>query len=332
MLLMRRFSPFLISAFTVALSAASVSLVYAGAEGFRTWTEQFISQAVAAGINPNLANQALSEAQFLPRVIDLDRKQPENTRTFNEYKTGVVSQARIDQGRQMLRQHRALLTEIEKKYGVPAPVIVALWGIETNYGKNTGGFEIIDALATLAYEGRRHDFFRDELLNALHIIQDGHITLHAMRGSWAGAMGQNQFMPSSFKRFAVDYNGDNRRDIWGTLPDVFASSANYLSKSGWQAGERWGRKVILPANFNASYIGLEKHEPVSTWTSRGVKLSNGQALPESGMTASIVRPQKSGRAAYLVYNNYRTIMKWNNSTFFATSVGLLSDLIAQEPR
>lgn len=313
----------------VAGVAMGASSAHAGSDGFRAWADAFIPRAIQAGISPDLANQALSQAQFLPRVIELDRKQPETTRTFAQYRESIVSKQRIDQGRELYRQHRPLLQKIERETGVPGAVVVALWGIETNYGKNTGGFEIVDALATLAYEGRRRDFFKAELLNALKIVQDGHIALHDMKGSWAGAMGQNQFMPSSFKRFAVDYNGDNRRDIWGTIPDVFASSANYLSQSGWRAGERWGRAVRLPAGFDTSYMGRKRRDPVSAWAARGVTLPDGQALPQSDQLASIVQPQRDGRDAFMVYNNFNTIMRWNNSTFFATSVGLLSDQIAR---
>jgi membrane-bound lytic murein transglycosylase B len=305
-----------------------VSPARADAAGFPAWLENFKSAARADGISDSVIAAALGPAQFIPRVIDLDRKQPEKTRTFNEYKKGVVSKQRIDQGRRLMTEYRDILQKVSHDYGVPASTIVALWGIETNFGKNTGGFRVVDALATLAYEGRRATYFQKELLNALHIIQDGHIAADAMKGSWAGAMGQNQFMPTSFKLYAVDYNGDNLRDIWGKQADVFASTANYLAQNGWKMDERWGRAVRLPIDFDTSYIGLEQKASVNTWAARGITMPNGSALPQSDMMGSIVRPQDSGREAYLVYGNYRAIMHWNRSTYFATSVGLLSDAIA----
>jgi membrane-bound lytic murein transglycosylase B len=296
--------------------------------GFHAWLQQFRVDAVKAGIRADVVDNALRDVEFLPRVIELDNKQPEKTRSFNAYRRDILSAKRVADGRRLYREHRVLLRSIEEEYGVPASIIVALWGIETHYGKITGGFEIIDSLATLAYEGRREAYFREELIEALRILQEGHVTRHKMKGSWAGAMGQNQFMPSSFLRFAQDHNNDGKRDIWGTLPDVFASSANYLNQSGWVEGERWGRAVKLSPSFDTTQIGLEITRPISTWSHLGVTLPNGGKLPVSDMSASIVRPEGKGREAYLVYPNYRTIMAWNRSTYFATSVGLLSDLIA----
>ena len=317
------------------LTAVSIGAIlsgpaaHAGESGFKTWLSGFKTDARNAGIHDDVIADALGDAKFLPRVIELDRKQPEHTRTFNQYKKDVVSEVRIKEGRRLYQEYHNTLQKVSADFGVPASVIVALWGIETNFGKNTGGFQVVDSLATLAYEGRRETYFRKELMNALHIIQDGHITADAMKGSWAGAMGQNQFMPTSFKLYAVDYNGDKRRDIWGTKPDVFASTANYLAQNGWKMDERWGRAVHLPRDFDTSYIGLGTKASVSTWSKRGVTLPNGQSLPTSDLQASIVRPQDSGRTAYIVYGNYRTIMHWNRSTYFATAVGLLSDAIGE---
>ena len=230
----------------------------------------------------------------------------------------------------MYRKHRAELEKAAQKYGVPANYIVALWGIETSYGDNTGGFKVIPALATLAHDGRRSTFFRKELINALKILDAGHISSANMKGSWAGAMGQNQFMPSSFHAFAVDGNGDGKRDIWTSLPDVFASTANYLSKSGWKEDERWGRKVKLPQGFSKSLTGKKIKKPLSEWASMGITLPSGAPIPQAdGIRASVITPDGLNGPAYLAYDNYRVIMKWNNSTYFATSVGLLADLIAQ---
>lgn len=302
------------------------------APGFDTWLAAFRAEAVASGVRPDVVNDALADVQYIPRVIELDQKQPEKTRSFNKYKKDILSPKRVAEGQRLYRTHYKTLKGIETEYGVPASVIVALWGIETHYGKLTGGYEVVDSLATLAFEGRRRDFFKKELMAALKILEEGHISRHAMKGSWAGAMGQNQFMPSSFMRYAQDHNNDGKRDIWGTLPDVFASSANYLNQEGWVEGQRWGRAVKLSPNFDARLIGLGITHPVTAWRKMGVTLPNGRQLPLSDIPASVVRPQDSGRDAYLVYGGYRALMSWNRSTYFATTVGLLSDLIAQGPR
>ncbi|MGB0720446.1 MAG: lytic murein transglycosylase [Bdellovibrionales bacterium] len=297
---------------------------------FATWLQNLESEAASKGISQTTINAALSGIQPIPKVIELDRKQPEGTMTFAKYRERVINDARIRKGRILLQEHRTALNAAAQKYGVPPQYIVALWGIETSYGENTGGFKVVPALATLAYEGRRASFFRSELINALKIIDAGHINARDMKGSWAGAMGQNQFMPSSFHSFAVDGNGDGRRDIWGSLPDVFASTANYLSKSGWREDEKWGRAVKLPQGFSKALTGTDVKKSLQDWNRLGIRLPNGDMLPQAdGMRASVVIPDGLGGPAFLVYHNYSVILKWNRSTYFATSVGLLADAIAQ---
>lgn len=294
--------------------------------GFEAWRARFEADIQGEGLTSGVVQEALDSATFLPRVIELDQKQPESTVTFARYAERILSPDRIQRGRALYRQHQRLLERIAGEYGVPARYIVALWGIETNYGANTGGTEIISALATLAYEGRRADFFRQELVQALRVLDQGHISVHEMKGSWAGAMGQCQFMPSSFMRFAVDGNGDGRRDIWNSLPDVFASTANYLAQSGWKSGEHWGREVRLPARARPDWVGLDTQRPLSEWARLGVLLRDGSALPaRDDLDASLVQPDGPGGRAFLVYDNYRVVMKWNRSTYFATTVGLLAD-------
>ncbi len=296
---------------------------------FDIWLDEFKKEASAKGVSSDIIEVATKGINPIPRIIELDRKQPEGTMTFEQYLNRVINDARIAQGRRLYAEHRELLDSTAKKYGVPAQYIVALWGLETSYGNNTGGFKVVEALATLAYDGRRSKFFRAELINALKILDAGHIKPKNMNGSWAGAMGQNQFMPSSFNAFAVDGNGDGKRNIWTSLPDVFASTANYLSKSGWIEDEKWGRRVSIPASFSKDMVGLKVKHDLSTWKNLGVKLPNGSDIPViEGMKASIVAPDGVKGRAYLVYNNFRTIMKWNKSTYFATSVGLLADKIA----
>ena len=302
---------------------------HAASESFETWLMNFKQEAAREGISQHTLSEAFAGTQPIPRVIELDRKQPEGTMTFAQYRERVINDARIQQGRRMLSEHREELESASAKYGVQPQYIVALWGIETSYGNNTGGFKVIDSLATLAYDGRRSSFFRKELMNALKIIDEGHVDAAHMKGSWAGAMGQNQFMPSSFHAYAVDHNGDGKRDIWGSLPDVFGSTANYLGRSGWRSDERWGREVSLPEGFPQSQTGLEVKKMLHEWQQAGVRLKNGAPLPTGEeMAASIVLPDGAGGPAYLVYNNYRVIMRWNKSLYFATSVGLLADAIA----
>jgi len=248
--------------------------------------------------------------------------------TFAQYKDRIVSAQRINQGRHEFRKHRAILDRVGAAYGVQPQYIVALWGIESNFGSNTGGFDVIDSLATLAYEGRRAEFFTDELIKALKIIDAGHISAANMKGSWAGAMGQSQFMPSSFLNFAQDFNGDNKKDIWGTHADVFASAANYLARSGWAGDERWGRLVSVPSSIPESAMERTNKKPLSEWARLGVTLPNGAPLPMADMRAGLVAPDGMNGPKYLTYGNYDVIMKWNRSTYFATSVGLLADAIA----
>lgn len=313
---------------------ALVLIVYstpalAASQSFDVWLKDIRGQAAAQGISQNTINAALYNITPIQRVIELDKKQPEGTKTFAQYKKMIVNENRVKKGRQLMKDHAQALQQAENKYGVPKQFIVALWGIETNFGSNTGGFKVIPALATLAWDGRRAEFFTKELMNALKIIDAGHISAAEMKGSWAGAMGQNQFMPSSFNAYAVDGNGDGRRDIWGTKLDVFSSSANYLKQNGWKTGERWGRRAQVPASFPESLVGPKIKKPLSYWASLGVKTYGGGALPNEDMMASIVAPDGLGGEVYIVYNNYQTIMDWNRSTYFATSVGLLADKIAQ---
>ncbi len=306
------------------------SFARASTTDFNTWLSEFRTKAFEQGISESTVNSALIDLTPIARVIELDRKQPESTITFDTYKDRIVNQTRIKRGRQMYAAHRVQLDATGKKFGVQPQYIVALWGIETNYGSNTGGFDVIQSLATLAWDGRRSSFFSKELIDALKIIDQGHVARGDMKGSWAGALGQNQFMPSSFHNFAIDGDGDGRKDIWGSLDDVFASSANYLSRSGWKEDEKWGREVKLPSGFDAAFADLKVQKTLGQWKELGVTLPNGNAIPVvDGMKASIVAPDGLEGQTYLVYNNYRTIMKWNRSLYFATSVGLLADAIAQ---
>lgn len=318
-----------------ALAAAFLLLGTAGAARaaempFDAWLEGVRAEARQKGISDSTVQAALTGIQPIPRVIELDRRQPEFTLTFAQYLDRVVPQSRIDKGRRMMAEHKELLTRIEGQFGVPARQIVALWGIETDFGRVTGGFKVIPALATLAHDGRRSTFFRKELMDALQIIDDGHIDADRMVGSWAGAMGQNQFMPSSFRAYAIDYTGDGKRDIWTTLPDVFASIANYLSRVGWKSDQTWGRAVTLPAGFDASLAEKKVKRPISAWQEIGVRRADGGDLPARDLSAQIVLPAGTDGPAYMVYDNFEAILKWNRSTYFAVAAGTLADALGKE--
>lgn len=298
--------------------------------GFESWLSGVRAEARKAGISESTLDDSLSGIDPLPEVIRLDRKQPESTKSFEEYIETALSAKRVNEGIERLRENRDLLDKISRHYGVQPEFIVALWGVETSYGKHTGNFSVVQSLATLAFDGRRSDYFRSELLNALRIIDAGHIAAERMDGSWAGAMGQCQFMPSSFMRFAEDYNNDGKKDIWNSKADIFASIANYLSSSGWNDEKSWGRAVALPDNFNLRLAGKDNEKPLSEWSRLGISQLGGRSLPNAAEKASLILPDEGDEShAYLVTGNYMVLLKWNRSLYFATSVGLLADALAR---
>jgi membrane-bound lytic murein transglycosylase B len=301
----------------------------AEARDFGSWLQGVRAEARAHGVSEKTIKTALPDTlRPVPRIIVLDRRQPEVTMTLQEYVQGLLTPQRIGAGRTHYRTYLTTLREVANNYGVDPEYIVALWSIETNFGKNMGRYRVVEALATLAYDGRRSGYFRSELMKALQILDEGDISVGDMKGSWAGAMGQTQFMPTSFVRFAQDFNKDGRKDIWNSQADVFASAANYLARSGWKRGQPWGRRVKLPQGFDGRLIGLDKKHSLQFWRDHEIRLANGGALPLSeAEEASLIQPDGAGTAAYIVYNNYRVTLKWNNSTYFATAVGLLADRI-----
>lgn len=311
-------------AIAFALTLAAVDAA-ANPQDFSGWLDGVKDEARASGISEATLSIALNGIAPLPQVIELDRNQPESTLRFEEYLARIVSEKRVAEGRALMAENAALLQRVAERYHVQPRFIVALWGVESNYGRLTGNFNVLAALATLAYDGRRSAYFRKELLQALRIVDEGHIAPAAMTGSWAGAMGQNQFMPSSFLDFAVDFDDDGRRDIWSSRADVFASIANYLSSTGWNAAQGWGRQVRLPAGFDQSLITLDQRRSLAEWSGMGVVQADGSPLPALELSASLAQPAGRGGAAYLVYDNYRTILRWNRSKFFATAVGHLAD-------
>ena len=294
---------------------------------FEAWLSQFRQEAAAEGISAATLEQALDGLEPIPEVIERDRRQPEGRLTFRDYNRRVLSPTRIERGRELMREHREVLERVATDYGVQPRFIVALWGTESSYGSFTGEFPVVSALATLAYEGRRAVFFRKELLQALRIVDQGDVTPAQMQGSWAGAMGQSQFMPSSYLAHAVDYDGDGRRDIWSTHADIFASIANYLAKAGWNSRYTWGRQVRLPEKPEAVAAGLDVVRPLPEWHALGIRRANGHELPRVALDASLLQTDDGEGPAYLVYNNFRVLMAWNRSTYFALTVGELADLI-----
>lgn len=305
-----------------AAAAAAVCRADAAPRSFSAFLAGVRAEAARAGVRPAILQAALGGLRPLPRVLELDRKQPEFTLTWAQYRGKVIPPARIAAAARARAANRGLLDEIGARYGVDPGVIVGIWGLESGFGANLGGFNVVASLATLAFDGRRAAFFRAELLNALRILNEGDIPPARMLGSWAGAMGQPQFMPSAYLRFAVDYDGDRRRDIWGSRPDIFASVANYLAKSGWRAGEPWGQPVRVPAGY-AGPTGRDHRQPLGAWMAAGVRRADGGRFSRDDVPAALLLPDGPGAEAYLVYANFAAIRRYNPSDFYALAVGLL---------
>ena len=312
-------------AFLAALISALLLGRAAAADPFEVWLNGLRQDAAAKGISQQTLAAALAGLQPMPDVLDKDRNQPEFTMTFAQYLPKVVSEKRVADGRARMQQYADLLKKVGEAYGVQPRFIVALWAVESDYGRVTGGYPVVGALATLAYGSTRPEMFRAELIDALKIIDHGDVTAAAMTGSWAGAMGQCQFMPSSFLHYAVDFDGKGQRNIWTDEGDVFASIANYLTRLHWRADQTWGRQVRLPPGFDAKLIGLKIEKSLGDWKRLGIRNADGSALPQAAFPASLVAPDGPSGPAYLVYGNFKALMRWNRSTFFAASVGLLAD-------
>ncbi|MBI2750260.1 MAG: lytic murein transglycosylase [Burkholderiales bacterium] len=294
-------------------------------QAFARWVEAFRTSARAAGISDATLHAALDTVRYLPQVIEADRAQPEFTRAVWDYLDSAVSTSRIARGQEKLRQLRSQLAPIAARYGVPVEVLVAIWGVESSFGSFVGDIPTIGALATLGFEGRREAWARGQLLAALKFLQNGDISRAQMLGSWAGAMGQTQFLPTVFLAHAVDADGDGRRDIWGSVPDVMASTANFIAHSGWQTGQIWGAEVRLPSGFD--YADADVRHSAAEWADKGVRSMDGTPLPNL-MEASILLPAGARGPAFLVGNNFRTILRYNNATSYALAVNLLAQRLA----
>ncbi|MDB5825840.1 MAG: lytic murein transglycosylase [Variovorax sp.] len=296
-------------------------------QGFDRWVSGFRANARAAGIGEATLRLAFDNVRYLPRVVELDGTQPEFTRAVWDYLDNTVTPQRIASGQDKLQQLRREADAAAARYGVPPAIVVAIWGMESNFGSNYGSTPTIDALATLGFEGRREDWARRELMAALKILDNGDIDRDHMIGSWAGAMGQTQFLPSNFLAYAVDADGDGRRDIWGSMADVMASTANFLSRSGWQAGKPWGVEVQLPSGFDYGRADTSVRQASAQWAAEGVRSMDGQPLPEFD-DGTVLLPAGARGPAFLVGPNFRALLRYNNSTSYALAVGLLAQRIA----
>jgi membrane-bound lytic murein transglycosylase B len=316
----RRF--LLASAVPVVLSTNAFA---SPADGFSGFLTEIKAEARRAGIRP--ATLASAFAGVLPnqKVLDRDRHQPEFTMTWARYRELVITDKRIIDGRQAVAANRALFKLVQQRFGVGPGVIAGIWGLESSFGAGTGDFRVVEALATLAWEGRRASFFRGELMAALKILDHGDVAPGAMTGSYAGAMGQPQFMPSSYLRYAVDFEGHGRRDIWTSKPDVLGSIANYLAQSGWRDSETWGQAVTVPAGMDAA--GRDVKRPLSEWTRVGVRPVNGRWAATAETPAGLVAPDGAGGESFAVFGNFTAIRRYNPSDFYAIAVGLIGDQV-----
>ena len=308
-------------------SLAMPSMGLAQASGFQNWIARFRGRARAAGISDRTFNAAFAEARYLPDSIERDRNQSEFVRPLADYMATAVSDTRVSNGRNMVRRHANLLAQIEARFEVEPHVVVAVWGMESNYGQRRGDTPLISTLATLAYDGRRGRFFENQLIAALRILQNGDVAPRNMTGSWAGAMGHTQFIPTSYEAYAVDFTGDGRRDIWADDPsDALASTAAYFRRYRWRKGQPWGVEVRLPRGFDYGQSGRTVTRAPSDWARLGVLGNDGRAVPNYG-DATLSTPTGAGGPAFLLFRNYDVISRYNNAEAYIIGVGHLSDRI-----
>lgn len=308
---------------------------------FNEYVNNLKLEAKQKGYDEKVINDAFQKVEFKEKVISADKSQPEVKETLETYLPKRVPQWKIDRARKLYKENQQLLEQVAKEFGVQARFIVALWGLESNFGKIQGGHNVIESVVTLAFDGRRETMYKKQLWAALDILKAGHITLDKFKGSWAGAMGQTQFMPTSFNAYAIDYDNDGRKDIWTTEADAFASIANYLKQAGWDDNLTWGRQIQLPDNFDNTNIlkrgtrtrsqwleyWRDSQRSLADWQALGVRKMDNADLPNVDVTAAMVMPDDINGRMYLAYDNYKALMHWNRSYYFATSVGYLSDRI-----
>jgi membrane-bound lytic murein transglycosylase B len=326
----------------VCVSLLSSSVLANNEESkFNEYVNALKSEAIEKGFSPATVDTAFKTVKFKKKVIKADKNQPEVKETLETYLPKRVPQWKVDRARKLYKENQIELEKIAKLYNVQARFIVALWGLESNFGKIQGSHPVISSVVTLAYDGRREALYKRQLWAALTILEEGHITIESFKGSWAGAMGQTQFMPTSFNAYAVDYDGDGKKDIWQNKLDAFASIANYLKQAGWNDNLTWGRQILLPDDFDSQFIlqrgtrtrkqwltNWQKSErSLEKWQQLGLRRTDGTDLPEVEINAALVMPDDINGRMYLAYDNYKALMHWNRSYYFATSVGYLADRI-----
>lgn len=296
--------------------------------GLQDWIAEFRPTALAAGIEPDVFDSAMSDVTFAPKVVERDRNQSEFTKTIWDYLDTAVSDLRVSNGKEALRRERKALDAVEAKYGVPAEIITAIWGLESAYGTFRGSDSVLRSMASLAYDGRRAAFFEEQVIAALSILQNGDTDVARLRGSWAGAMGHTQFMPESFIEHAVDWNGDGKRDIWGNDPrDALASAAAYLKANGWVTGQPWGVEVYIPEGFDYLLANREVLKTPSEWAALGILDTEERVVPDHGV-AAILLPGGAEGAAFMVFENFEVIESYNTADAYVIAVGHLADRIA----
>jgi membrane-bound lytic murein transglycosylase B len=315
-------------ALTVFISTLLVTSVHAASKQWDQWVADVRVEALEQGIRPEVFDAAFRTiTEPSKQIKGLAKSQPEHRISYYQYRDSRIDAYRITIGRKKYQQYHDLVTAIGNDYGVDPCFVLAFWGFETSYGSYVGNFPVIKSLATLAYDSNRPEFFRRELFIALHIVNDGHVTLDHFKGEWAGASGHPQFLPSSWVDYAVDYDHDGHKNIWDSIPDALASIANYMKKNGWHANEPWAITVKLPAQFDSTLMGKSITKPVREWQALGVRTEQGGALPNQDLMASVIQP--NGGPVFLAYPDYKMILRYNNSIYYAGSIGYLADKICQ---
>ncbi|QDG37186.1 lytic murein transglycosylase [Alteromonas mediterranea] len=314
----------------------SLALLFTGAvinsasanEHFSSCTAALADKAKQEGVSQQIIDEVFPHLVHQDRVIELDRSQPEFVQTFPGYFSKRVTDWRTEKGKAMYAKHEKLLHKLSDKYGVPPHYLLAFWGLETNFGSYKGKMPVLDSLATLACDKRRSKYFTQEFLVAVKLMQREKLKKDNMVGSWAGAMGHTQFMPSAYTHYAIDGDGDGQINLWESEEDALSSAANFLASLGWERSFRWGREVKLPEGFNYQESGYKNRKPLSKWNDQGVKKADGSALGKGDTTAYVIVPAGHNGPAFIAYKNFRVIMRWNNSEFYAIAVGVLADRIA----
>lgn len=321
------YQTFLTALFVLAIVFNSQSII--AKPSFEQYVAELKSEAISKGYKEDFVEKTFSQLVYREKVVKADKNQPETKLTLDTYLNTRVPDWKVKKAVTLLKQHQVVLDKVEQEFGVQKRFIVALWGNESNFGSIMGRNPVINSLITLAYEGRREAMFKKQLFAALEILDQGHIELENFVGSWAGAMGQSQFMPTSFLAYAVDFDKDGKKDIWNNSADVFASIANFLKSEGWSDQITWGRQVKLPENFDLGLAGLKSSlkKPLTEWHALGITKFDGQPLPNVAIQASLIAPDGVKGRVYLVYQNFHTLMKWNRSSYFGISVSYLSDRI-----